>query len=261
MYSTCLAARINFLSCINPTFSEGIRTGNVLYADAMEFDVTGNFILYDANNSVRSSTGAEISFWDIGFLEVWNPQSDTWALGNIQKLFSQLDEGESVGNPTFSKNSPHIIAMDYLNANDSDPTVDVIGVNYERGEIGVVFENSIANYPTYSVDDRQMVFDYQDPSSGFEELAVINLQDDKINGIEGSGQLLFGSQFQSQWGVWFSNGQRILSDTEVILPESTLNLSPNPADDFINVAFDRWEFGSTATLEIHSTDGKLGQSR
>ncbi len=240
----------------NPTFSDGIRTGNVLYADAMEFDITGNYIMYDAYNSVASSSGVEINFWDIGFLEVWNEQNDGWALGNVQKLFSQLDEGESVGNPTFSKNSPYIIAMEYLDESAASPTVDVIGVNYESGNISTIFQNEVSNYPSYSNNDDQLIFDFFDDGTNSDRLAVVDLLDNKIDSQQGSGVFLFNAQIESQWGVWFSNGQRILSDIEELDVTEDIRLSPNPTKDFLDIALGS-KLGNEVLLEIFNMDGRL----
>lgn len=49
----------------NPTYSEGVSTGNVLYPDAIEFDITGNTVMYDAFNRVNGSNAGTIEFWKI----------------------------------------------------------------------------------------------------------------------------------------------------------------------------------------------------
>ena len=47
-------------------------------------------------------------------INVWNNEENRYALGNIFKLFNGLPEDVSIGNPTFSKNSPNIIAFDFI---------------------------------------------------------------------------------------------------------------------------------------------------
>ena len=61
----------------NPTYS-GVSTGDVLYADAMEFDLSGEYIMYDAENEINSNWQASIKYWDIGFIKVWNNKTKTF---------------------------------------------------------------------------------------------------------------------------------------------------------------------------------------
>lgn len=54
----------------------------------------------------------------------------------IGKTFLGLPDEVSIGNPTFFKNSPYIIAFDYQN-----PTSFVIvGANIETGDLGVILQ-------------------------------------------------------------------------------------------------------------------------
>ena len=152
----------------NPTYTEGISTGDVLYADVMEFDITSNYIMYDAANEIQSQTAGSYEYWDIGFLEVWNGAADTWALGNIEKPFPALPEGASVGNPTFAKNSPYIIAFDFID----DQGNQVLGANLERGDVGLIYDNTVLGYPSFSKDDSQIIFDLD--ASGYEELGILS---------------------------------------------------------------------------------------
>jgi len=70
--------------------------------------------MYDAENELRSGTGNTIKYWDVSFIEVWNNATKTFTQGEVSKLFSSLPKDVSVGNATFSKNSPYIIAFDYI---------------------------------------------------------------------------------------------------------------------------------------------------
>jgi len=100
----------------NPTYTEGITTGTVQYAEALEFDFTGESVMYDALNTISGDFGAsiagtpgnsELTYWDIGFLKVWENDTNSWeedTENNIRKLYSGLPKDDSVGNPTFSKN-------------------------------------------------------------------------------------------------------------------------------------------------------------
>ncbi|MDA8693097.1 M4 family metallopeptidase [Saprospiraceae bacterium] len=240
----------------NPTFSEGVLTGNVLYPDAIEFDITSNTVMYDAFNRVNSSNSGTIEFWDIGFLEVWNPTSNTFALGDIEKLFGSLPEGISVGNPTFAKNSPFIIALDYI----EEGLNEILGVNIETGDVGVIYENAGLGYPSYSRNDRNMIYDVDIFSPT--ELGIITLDDTKINPVQDSDNFFFQNPISSKWGVWFSNGERILSGVEEIVEgNGLLEINPNPVSDILNISLTEDIFQGEVLLEIIDMNGRVINSQ
>lgn len=220
----------NDFELFNPTFTEGIETGDVDYADAMEFDISGEVLLYDARNIINSSQGTEIEYWDIGFLEVWNNQADTWRLGNVSKLFSGLPEGISVGNPTYSKNSPYIIAFDYIEAGENN----VLGTNSETGDVGLIHENNGLGYPSYSKTDDEIVFDVTFIQNGSAAGFDLGRKGLAANKIQGTGSVSTIAE-QFRWPIWFSNGERILSNSEDLETNDAIILYPNPAGEFINV--------------------------
>ncbi len=240
----------------NPTFTEGVETGNVLFPDAIEFDFTGNTVMYDAFNRVNGSNAGTIEFWDIGFLEVWNPSANTWALGNIEKLFGSLPEGISVGNPTFAKNSPFIIALDFI----EDGLNQILGVNIESGEIGTLFENQGLGFPSYSNNDQFLIYDLVlfEPT----ELGILELQDSKIDPVANSDNFFFQNQIDSRLGIWFSNGNRVLTSVEEIVDsEGVLSINPNPASDFLNIELSEDIFIGDVTMEVVDAHGKLVDTR
>ncbi len=240
----------------NPTYTEGVSTGNVLYPDAIEFDITGNTVMYDAFNRVNGSNGGTIEFWDVGFLEVWNPTANTFAQGEIDKLFGSLPEGISVGNPTFSKNSPFIIALDYIESGLNQ----ILGVNIETGDIGVIFENEGLAYPSYSRNDQFMIYDFNVFSPT--ELGIITLDNTKINSVPNSDDFFFQNPISSKWGVWFSNGERILSSVEEIIEEEgLLQINPNPVAEILNISMTENIFQGQVLLEIIDMNGRVIDSR
>ncbi|MBK8819709.1 MAG: M4 family metallopeptidase [Saprospiraceae bacterium] len=214
----------------NPTFTSGVVTSDVKYADVMEFDITGEYIMYDAVNEILSTSGSKISYWDIGFVKVWNNTSKTFALGEVEKLFSALPKDVSVTNPTFSKNSPYIVAFDYIEEDVSY----LLGANLETNDIVLVFENEVLNYPTYSPKDNQMKFDNV---SGFEyRIGRVNLQSDKISPVANSAVVWLEGY---HWATWFSNGKRVLTDNEEVLAQDKhMFLFPNPAYENITLQFE-----------------------
>lgn len=238
----------NTFTLTNPTYSNGVETGDVLFADAMEFDISGDVLMYDAINEVQSNNAGTLEFWDIAFLEVWNRAADTWALGRIDKLFGALPEGLSIGNPAFSKNSPFIIAMDFLDGQE----FSILGVNIETGDVGELFPNTTVGYPNYSRDDNFLVYDLD--FLGIIDVGILQVNSDKITRVNNSDDILAP---QLRWGVWFSNGERQLStSTEELVLNSTLKIYPNPVEDNIHITLTSSELEGNLLLEIYDTLGK-----
>ncbi len=234
----------------NPTTGQGGPiSGDVQYADVIEWDYTGEWVMYDALNALPTSSGAgSIEYWDISFINVWNNAGSSFADGFTDKLFSLLPENVSVGNPTFSKNSDYIIAFDYLDEYNND--YFLLGANIETGEVGTIFENSDLSWPNYAVDDQQMVFDAFD-NAGTPVLAFIPLASNKIT--PGGSPFIFISN--GRRGVWFANGERIL--TSLNEPANTLDaeLYPNPVSDLLNVSFP--SENTSASLSVSDISGRV----
>jgi Zn-dependent metalloprotease len=215
----------------NPTFTEGITVDNVLYADALEWDYTGQYIIYDAYNEMVNNDGENIDFWDVSVIRVWNNANNNWGNGKIEKVFTSLPEGVSIGNPSLSKNSPYIIAFDYFDANND--VYAVLGANIETGDLSVIYENNTLGFPNYSKKDNFLVFgtEYQ----GDEVVAVTEMQNDKINPT-GDVYLFID---QAKWPVWYSTGNRDLTDVkEKNISYFFSNVYPNPVNDYINIVFE-----------------------
>lgn len=184
--------------------------------------------MYDALTQLNSQGGV-VEFWDIGFVNVWDKQANDYGTNFISKLFSALPDDVSVGNPTFAKNSPFIIAMDLID--NADDTYSILGANVETGDVGGVFSNSDINSPNYSVDDRQLIFNFKQNGAS-PILAVIDLEDDKINSVPNTAFVLIEGATGSgaRLGTWFATGQRDLNTpTEAVFsPDGTLKVYPNP---------------------------------
>lgn len=211
----------------NPTFTQGITSDEVQFADAMEWDITSTQLIYDAFNEV-SGFGAGYSFWDIGILDVWDPAFESFADGDIAKLFTQLPEGVTVGNPSVAKNSPNIIVFDYLDENLND--LAILGYDLLRNEVGVIFENEVISYPNYSTDDRFMVFNAQGQNGPV--IGVLELGNDKISAASQATVFVEGAQ----WPVWFATGDRVTDIAEPSVADaSTFRVFPNPMRDVIRV--------------------------
>ncbi len=243
----------NTFELYNPTYSQGVVTGDVNYADAMEFDITGENIMYDAENEIKSATSGSILYWDISFINVWNDDVGGFALGKVSKLFSSLPEKVSVANPVFSKNSPYIIAFDYV---DESEFISIIGANIESGSAAAIYnKNNTLGYPNFSSSDNKIIFDVENLAANGYNTNVVNLKTNKIEAAGSPALFISGKR----WGVWFSNGDRVLSGT--INPASSssadfFSIRQNPVQGFLTLVMtDR--LNKDNSLVITDTQGKI----
>jgi hypothetical protein len=178
---------------------------------------------------MQNSSGQDIDYWDMGIIRVWDNASDTWGDGKIEKVFTGLPEGVSVGNPSLSKNSPYIIAFDYYD--DNTGTLAVMAANLETGDIGVIFENTVLGCPNYSKTDTKLIFNAED-NSGNKVIDQIDLQPNKIL-PSGNATVLIVS---GKWGIWYATGNREIYGVE---EQSSVNftLYPNPVENSLNILF------------------------
>jgi len=229
----------------NPTFTDGVSTGDVDFADAMEFDFTGEWIMYDAQSTISGGSNGEISYWDIGFLNVIDNAQGVFTEGKIEKLFNQLPENTSVGNPTFSKNSPYIIAFDLIEQNGNS----VMGANIEKNEVNQIYANNKLGFPNYNNSDTQIVYE----TGGFfgNNISLSELEADKITAKFGTHVDIISEE---RLPVIFSNGEREISsiDEDYSLD---LRLSPNPVVDQLLIEWDASY--NMEKLTIYSIEGKI----
>ncbi|MDF1864513.1 MAG: M4 family metallopeptidase [Saprospiraceae bacterium] len=235
----------------NPTTANGgATTGEVSHADVLEFDFTGEWVMYDAYNELNNALGQNIDYWDIGFVNVFDTESNNWGDNFISKLFSGLSENVSVGNPTFSKNSDFIIAFDYRD--DFTDEYFLVGANTETGDFEAVFQNLDWSFPNYNIEDDRMVFNAEN-LSGTEILAFIEIGSDKISAA-GSDATVFLSE--TRWGTWFANGERALVHTEeAFLNGKPVKVYPNPFQSDLILEFETERKESTV-VEVFNVLGQ-----
>ncbi|WP_375446812.1 M4 family metallopeptidase [uncultured Fibrella sp.] len=188
----------------NPTSAQGVKTGEVVYADSFEWDYSGEYVIYDAYNKLTNAGGQSVDYWDVGIINVWDGSKKNFPdVGRIDKLFTDLDEGISIGNPSFSKTSPDLIAFDYFDENAK--SYYVLSANIEKGDVEIVYENNDLGFPSYSRTDNAVVFGTTN-SSGKESIALMNLNADKLTPKGAVVALYTGAK----WPVWYSNVARAI---------------------------------------------------
>ena len=184
----------------NPTTQEGVRADVTLFADALDWDLSSEFIIYDAFNSVPQANGDSLSFWSINLLDVDNEI--------IFPLFPPLPEGLHTGNPSFGQTNDNVFAFDlYDEVNDLD---EMWAADLFSGSTNLVEDNgSSIGYPRYSPDDGEILF--QRFEADLPGLRRITMGDDRITPESPSQP--YASE--GQLPTWFAIGSRPETPTVV----------------------------------------------
>jgi bacillolysin len=191
----------------NPTYTKGINTGEVLYADSFEWDYSGEFLFYDAFNKAKSNF-KDIEFWDVGILKAWDVVKKDFATGTVEKLFTNLEVGDNVGNPTIAKTNLDIMAFDYFSENDDAYYVINVDLGKSSNNVKVVETNNDIGFPDFSKADKTLVFN---SLSGTQNVVKgIALGSDKISPV-GKSSILYRD---AKWAVWYAAGTRVLPTKE-----------------------------------------------
>ncbi|HEY3387107.1 MAG TPA: M4 family metallopeptidase, partial [Saprospiraceae bacterium] len=236
----------------NPTYSDGINSGGTVYADALEWDYTGEYLVYDAFNSLESNTGGSIEYWDVNFIRVWDVNANDFGDGAIAKLFSNLPAGVSIGNPTIAKLSPHILAFDYFD--EFNEEYAVLGSNIETGETDIIFVNSTLGFPSFNKSDTRVAFTLG--TEGAEETGFVTLNANKISSPNASAT---GFYTDSKWPVYFAAGSRDIGNevTGILREQKAVSLScyPNPFVSEVSMALTS-EFAVSGKIEVTNVMGQ-----
>ena len=206
-------------------------TKTALYADALSFDPTGKYLLFDSYNEVQSSLGNKITYWNINMMEV---QSE-----NMESVFPPLSQGISVGNPSFAKTSPIHFTFDYWDTQKNQ--IDVMAADFNTGNVGTVASaGTVLGYPTYSADDKTIAYHTETTVGLFEKHDAIMQMPLKDNMIEGTGsikQYILDATFPN----WFVVGSRItgVEEKQNTIPGtySLLQNYPNPFNPNTTIEF------------------------
>ena len=237
----------------NPTTAQGEANYNVLFSDALEWDYSSQYVMYDALSIVNNTSGTDLSYWDIGVLNGWdnqNTQAGTFGDGGIQKLFSNLPEGVSIGNATFSKISPNIIAFDVYDVSTGTEQFAVSGANLETGATGSIFLNNTLGYPNYSRTDDKVVF--TSLQAGDTIIGIIDINADKISSSAQAS--IFVTVAKEP--VWIVQGRRsLISVPEEQALNSSFTIYPNPANEKIVINY-KSDMISDVELKIYNFSGQ-----
>ena len=174
------------------TYTQGEKASTVWFADALEWTLDGQYVLYDAYNVSVTATGDTLSYWDINVLRAND--------GTIIRIFPPQPPGVNVGNPVLASNNDYIIAFDYQ---DENGFVTVLGANLETGDIGQITTNGTAlARPDFSPDDRWIIYQYTDGINY--GVYFTGLLQDGITGTGSSQIFLTGAIYP----IWLTVGER-----------------------------------------------------
>ena len=242
----------------NPTFS-GVSAGAVQYSDALEWDHFGTSVVYDAYNKISGQGNATFEYWDVGIVDVWSNQTSNFlAAPKIEKLFSDLPEGTSIADPTFSKNSPYIIAFDYIDKSVTPIEYYVLASNTQTGDVtaaaGGIYQNNTYGYPSFSKTDNRILFTNED-AAGASRLGIVTLS--ATSKLEPSTTAPTIFKMDAALGNWFSSGTRILNVVGE-LEKTAIQVSPNPFTDNVSVSIAS-ETAENGKIEVIDLLGRIVQ--
>ncbi len=229
----------------NPTYTTGQSTGDVQYADVLEFDYSNQYLMYDAFNQLVSTDGQTLSYWDIGFLRFWENNGFAPTQPYITKLFNGLPPGASVGNPVFSQRAPFVIAFDFVDGIADE--YHVLGANVQTGEVDfLVPDNGVLGWPSYTRTDGFVLFERRVGNNY--NLYQRQVAPNRIQGLGSTAPLVISAH---DWGRWFGFGTRSLQVSAPV-PQATalhLSASPNPTADALRLTFELTQ-GSLVHAEV-----------
>jgi Zn-dependent metalloprotease len=200
--------------------------GPVIYADAMVFDQSGKYLLFDAYNELKDMSGGVYGYWTLNIMDV--------TTGQMANLFASVPDVYSVGNPAIAKTKPSRIVFDVMD--ESTKNIIVMTLDLNTGDLGMVGSNNAVNgnpiigYPTFAKDDKFVAYhsvvlnNYFQPVDG---IVKMPLQSDLLNG---TGVPVVHSTY-STCPVWFVIGTRVgvENQTENLPLSTSLNQNyPNP---------------------------------
>ena len=138
---------------------DGPGTNTILQADAMDFTLDGQWLVYDALNAVAFSDGSRLRQWSLYALNL--------KTGTNLALIPPI-RGLNIGFPALSQNSDNFLTFDVFDAARNQSTVYAADLNTgETAPIATVAGDF--SVPGYIGDDSALVFTQRDPSvsSGF----------------------------------------------------------------------------------------------
>lgn len=174
----------------------------VVAPDALSFDFTGSYVLYDAlNQLVDKTTNAVYDYWSVGTVEV--------KTGANTELIPAQDSSWNVYNPMFASNNSHVLAFDFYNAADNTSAAIIVNANAQTaGEI-ISYPGVQQSAPAFWGDDGSVAI--QAPGGIYRvTLDAAAKEADGVWKADGSAPALISSTHGS-FPVPYNNGIRTIA--------------------------------------------------
>ncbi len=245
---------IDFVNQVTKTFKlrvtayDGTPLATALYSDALSFDPTGRYLLFDAFNQTTTVQGDTISYWSIDILDV--------TTGAMRSVFPPESDGIDIGNPSFSKLNGNRFVFDYWD--EKNQFGNVMGADFFTGKAGIIVGSlPDVGYPTLSADGTMLAYHTLVSPTGPTQHAIQKI------GVDPTGIAPVGSPAEyvldATFPVWFVIGSRI---TGVQPPEQQVPAGfaleqnyPNPFNPK-TVISGQWTVNSDVRLVVYDALGR-----
>lgn len=219
--------RSKVIELTRPTTQQGISTGDVQFADALDWDPGGEFLLYDALNVLERASGETLEFWDVNLLE---PESEL-----ILPLFPPQAEGVTLGNPTIARNSARHVVFDRL---DTLGNISVWVFDLVTGESGQIVRTRDIGFPKFSPDDSELIYETRD-SAGRRLLSRISLSEDRLSPVGDERPFLTNAQIPNWFIVADDPPTSAETSTEATPAKHALrSIYPNPFNPATTISYE-----------------------
>ena len=140
------------------TTQDEIAQSIARYADALQWDATGNYVVYDVFNSIPGPAGQTIDFWTVNVLD---------PLGEVMwSLFPPQPKGVHIGNSSLSNTILADGSIDdcrllYEKVDEENATTEIKVLDLCTNESGVLHRlgYNAFTFPNFTNGDREVVFE------------------------------------------------------------------------------------------------------
>jgi hypothetical protein len=223
---------VSFIDLYSPTTGEGINSDAIQYADAMDWDPTSRYLIYDAFHSVPQDTGS-FDYWAINMLDVGTYLESESNDVLIYSFFPPQAEGIHMTNPAFSTTNPNYFVFDYLQEWEGDIYDRIYAVDWFNSNTQEIEYNGISiGHPQYSPDDSKIIF--QRSVGDVSTLRKIDL--DNQDSPNGESYEFISNVISPYWFV--IEGELSVQDNTPLPKEFSLNQNhPNPFNPVTHIDF------------------------